>query len=348
MFFSHTIKGQPHNMPMLKRMMELGCTLIDYERVVDERGRRLIFFGWHAGVAGMIETLAALRRILERKGISSPFSAIRQPFEYGSIQEIKTALDVIGKWIQADGVPAEITPLIIGFSGYGNVSRGAQEMLDILPVKEISPAEIGTITASTPGAGRTVFKVVFKEEHMAKPKDPAMGFSLQGYYDQPGEYAGIFEEYLPHLTMLVNCIYWDERYPRLVTAEYLRNRWKGTRLLVIGDISCDINGSIEVTRRVTDPGTPTFLYDVDEDSIADGVAGNGPLIMAVDILPSELPRDSSVYFSTIIKEFIPAIARADYSVDFEHLALPAAVKKAVILHKGRLTPEYEYIAKFLQ
>jgi len=45
-FFSHTIKGQPYNMPMLKRMLELGCTLIDYEKVTDERGRRLIFFGW--------------------------------------------------------------------------------------------------------------------------------------------------------------------------------------------------------------------------------------------------------------------------------------------------------------
>jgi hypothetical protein len=47
-FFAHVIKGQPYNMPMLKRMLDLGCTLIDYERVVDEQQRRLIFFGWHA------------------------------------------------------------------------------------------------------------------------------------------------------------------------------------------------------------------------------------------------------------------------------------------------------------
>ena len=26
-FFSHTIKGQPHNMPMLRRMLDLGCSL---------------------------------------------------------------------------------------------------------------------------------------------------------------------------------------------------------------------------------------------------------------------------------------------------------------------------------
>ena len=39
-FFSHTIKGQPYNMAMLRRLMELGCTLIDYELILDERGRR--------------------------------------------------------------------------------------------------------------------------------------------------------------------------------------------------------------------------------------------------------------------------------------------------------------------
>ncbi|MGH2571356.1 MAG: hypothetical protein ACRDGR_09030, partial [bacterium] len=35
LFFSHTIKGQPHNMPLLRRVLELGITLIDYERITD-------------------------------------------------------------------------------------------------------------------------------------------------------------------------------------------------------------------------------------------------------------------------------------------------------------------------
>ena len=48
-YFSHVIKGQEYNMPMLRRLMELRCTLMDYEPIVDERGRRLIFFGRHAG-----------------------------------------------------------------------------------------------------------------------------------------------------------------------------------------------------------------------------------------------------------------------------------------------------------
>ncbi len=37
MFFSHTIKGQPDNMPLLKKMMELQNTLIDYEKLLTIR-----------------------------------------------------------------------------------------------------------------------------------------------------------------------------------------------------------------------------------------------------------------------------------------------------------------------
>jgi len=75
-FFSHTTKGQPYNMPMLKRILELGCTLIDYEKVTDENGRRLIFFGRYAGLAGMIDTLWALGKRLAWEGISSPFEPV--------------------------------------------------------------------------------------------------------------------------------------------------------------------------------------------------------------------------------------------------------------------------------
>ena len=31
-FFSHVIKGQAYNMPMLRDLLEKGCTLIDYEK----------------------------------------------------------------------------------------------------------------------------------------------------------------------------------------------------------------------------------------------------------------------------------------------------------------------------
>ena len=56
-FFSHTIKGQPASMPMLRAMLDRGASLIDYERVVDTDGRRLIGFSRFAGLAGMIDSL---------------------------------------------------------------------------------------------------------------------------------------------------------------------------------------------------------------------------------------------------------------------------------------------------
>jgi saccharopine dehydrogenase (NAD+, L-lysine-forming) len=346
-FFSHTIKGQPQNMPMLKRLMELGCNLIDYERVVDDHNRRLVFFGWHAGVAGMVETLVALGKRLESEGIENPFGALKQPVEYTSIHEAKTVLEVIRHWIEVDGLPDKILPLVVGVTGYGNVSKGAQEMLDILPVKQIHPSELKTISSCSAEAKHKVYKVVFKEEDIVVPKQRDDPFALQDYYDHPEKYEGVFEMYLPYLSVLVNCIFWTPRYPRLVTKEYLRTKWKGTSLRVIGDVSCDIDGSIEGTAKVTDPSNPTFVWDPATGKVVDGCEGNGPVIMAIDFLPAELPRDASVYFSEVLKEFVPAIALADYGVEFEHLALPDPVKKALILHRGKLTPEYQYLEKFL-
>jgi alpha-aminoadipic semialdehyde synthase len=79
-----------------------------------------------------------------------------------------------------------------------------------------------------------------------------------------------------------------------------------------------------------------------------GVVGRGPVILAVDILPSELPREASEYFSGVLEEFVPAIAHADFSVGFDELDLPAEIKRAVILHHGNLTPDYQYIEQYVK
>jgi len=81
-FFAHVIKGQPYNMAMLRRMMELKCNLIEYERVVDEQGKRLIFFGRYAGLAGMINSLWALGLRLRHYGYSSRLARLKQAHEY--------------------------------------------------------------------------------------------------------------------------------------------------------------------------------------------------------------------------------------------------------------------------
>jgi alpha-aminoadipic semialdehyde synthase len=119
------------------------------------------------------------------------------------------------------------------------------------------------------------------------------------------------------------------------------------KLVVIGDITCDPNGSIECTHKGTEINDPVFVYNPITEQPTMGFDGEGFLVMAVDILPSELPRTSSKAFSAVLLPYIPAIANADFKEDFDKIALPYPIKRALILHKGELTPEYKYIEKFL-
>ncbi len=345
-FFAHVIKGQPYNMPMLRRLLELGCTLIDYEKVTDEKGRRLIFFGRHAGQAGMLDTLWALGRRLEWEGFDTPFSLIEQAHAYSDLASAKAAVREAGARIRRDGLPRELVPLVVGFSGYGNVSQGAQDVFDELPFVDVAPAELAALFAGESDP-HTLYKVVFKEEHMVEPVSPTDSFDLQDYYQHPEKYRSCFDDHLPYLTVLVNGIYWDKRYPRLVTKAYLREHLAELRLRVIGDISCDIEGSVECTVRSTDPGNPVYVYNPYTETTVDGYEGEGVVILAVDILPSELPREASLYFSRVLRDFLPAIVAADYTVPFEQLALPPEIKRAVIVYQGKLTPDYEYIGEYL-
>jgi alpha-aminoadipic semialdehyde synthase len=348
-FFAHVIKGQPYNMPMLKRLLELKCTLIDYEKVTDEHGKRLIFFGRHAGLAGMVETLWALGRRLDWEGMPNPFTQLHHTYEYADLAAVKEAIIQVGKQVKAKGLPEAVTPLICGVAGYGNVARGVWEILDLLPVVEIAPSEVAAVGESSDYKSNAVYKVVFKEEHTVEPISPDDTFELQDYYDHPEKYRGTFERYVPYLTMIVNCIYWEEKYPRLVTKAYLKQLYSTgqPRLRVIGDISCDFEGATECTVRYTEADNPVFVYNPFTGEATLGYEGEGPVVMAVDILPSELPRDASADFSAVLREYIPAIVQADFSLPFEELALPPEIKRAVIAHNGELTPDYLYIEQYL-
>jgi alpha-aminoadipic semialdehyde synthase len=342
LFFSHTVKGQSYNMPMLKKIMDMSCQLIDYEKVVDENSRRLLFFGKEAGQAGMFESFYALGKRLSGKNIKNPFSELKQCYEYGNLAKLKSALEDAALKIKKEGFPEEICPITCGFAGYGNVSLGAQEIFDLLPFIEISPGEV---LSKKLDSRKHLYKVVFKEEHMVIPVDKTEKFELSDYYNYPEKYESIFEDYIPHLTMLINCIYWDQKYPRLLTKHYLKTH--GEHLLVIGDISCDINGAIECTVKTTGADNSIYVYDPLEDKISDGIEGRGIAVMAIDNLPGLLPLEASRDFGEKLKKFIPEIAMADYSVDFKDCNLSPAIKNAMIVYQGKLTPKYKYLEKFL-
>ncbi|MFH1143770.1 MAG: bifunctional lysine ketoglutarate reductase /saccharopine dehydrogenase family protein [Candidatus Eisenbacteria bacterium] len=344
LYFAHVIKCQASNMPMLQRLLDLGCALFDYELITDEQGRRLVFFGRYAGLAGMIDSLHALGRRLEIEGVPSPFAEIKLAHEYKDLPEALEAIDRLGAKIRVHGLDPRITPLVVGFAGYGHASQGAQEILDRLPVKTITPAELAAVRAQPRTAGNEIYKVVFKEEHLVTPREQKR-FELREYYDHPEKYRSIFDAYLPHLTMLVNCIFWTARYPRLVTKRAVAELYRESRphLRVIGDISCDIDGSIEVTGRSTTPDQPCFVYEASTGRMLDGYAGNGPVVLAVDNLPCELPRESSVFFSHTLRDFLGAFAGADLTAPVEAWALPEPMKRALIAARGELRPRFDYI-----
>ncbi len=349
-FFSHVIKGQPYNMPMLRRMMELKCNLIDYERVVDDQNRRLIFFGRFAGLAGMINSLWTLGQKLAAEGYSpNPFAGIKQAHQYASVAEAKKAVELAGKELEKHGITENLLPVTIGFTGYGNVSKGAQEIVDLLPVCEVTPGQLLTLKISGNYSAKVIYKVVFREEHISRHKIQPETFDVQHYYNNPGEYENNLELFIPHLTVLMNCMYWDHRYPRVFTRNFAHHLFKNgnPKIKVVGDITCDPEGSIEFTHQPTTIENPVFIYDPWNGKATLGLDGKGIAVMAVDILPSELPRDASDAFGDALLPFIKSIADADFSVDFDDLELPAPIKRAMILHKGALTQGYTYINEFL-
>ncbi len=350
-FFSHTIKGQSYNMPLLKRMVDLNTTLIDYEKIVDDRGRRLVFFGRFAGIAGMIDSFWALGSRLSNEGHHTIFSNLKQALNYPSLEAVKDAYREHGKQLTAEGLQETLSPMIFGFAGYGNVSRGAQEMFDIFPFIEIKPEELELFYKEKKYSRRHLYKVVFKEEHLVQPKDPNYKFDLQDYYHHPEKYESKFEQYLPCLSVLINAIYWNTIYPKLVTRKYLKERYEsgaGLPLKVIGDITCDIDGSIECNLTETDSGNPVYVYDPIKEDIKYGTEGNGPVVLAVDNLPCELPKESSAVFSAVLKDFIPELVKTDFTKNFEAVNLPPELKRATILYKGEFTPDYNYIRDFIK
>ena len=144
-FFAHVAKGQKYNMPMLKELLARRATLVEYEKIVDDKGRRLVFFGRHAGLAGTIDSLWVLGRRLLHEGLDTPFAAIEPAHRYKDLADAKRALGDVGRRIRESGLPASLVPFVAGVTGYGHVGGGANEVLEALGAQEVSPAELAAL-----------------------------------------------------------------------------------------------------------------------------------------------------------------------------------------------------------
>jgi len=345
MIFSHTIKGLAKNMPLIKESIRKGVTLIDYERIVDLHGNRLVYFGRLAGICGTVNSLHYLGKKLEWKGIENPFSVIKPVSKYSSLKEIKNDMLRLHYRIYKKGLSKKISPFIIGITGHGHVSQGVNEILKPLNPIEIHPKDMQSFVRHQRYARNSVHKIVMLREEKFRAKDKK-GFYFEEYLKSPNKFESNLDQYLTSLNILINGSYWDKRYPRLVTKKMVRRLYKRKfRLEFIGDISCDIKGSIELTYKTTGISDPTYTYDPREDRYVDSYKTEGITILARDNLPTELPKDASRDFSTLVREYVYQLAAHGVKDIANHVAIPREVRQAVIVQDKRLTSPYSYLKR---
>ncbi len=342
MLFSHTAKSQAKNIPFLKSCLKRKNTLIDYEKIVDSRNRRLVFFGRFAGICGMLDGLHYLGERLAKKGIENPFLSLQPARCYQSLKQAKQAVAKVAKKINQRGLDQRISPLIIGFAGRGNVSRGAQEILDIFKPLSINSRQIaGCFNGKD--RDKTIYKIVFlkKERLRSQTNKP---FCSREYLRNPKEFESNMDKHLASLNMFINASYWDSRYPRLITERMVKKlaRRDNFRLDFIADISCDIKGSVELTYKNTSPLNPIFTYDFEHKNVRQGCQVKGISVLAVDNLPTELPKEASSAFSRRIRNYVYKIA-SGASENFSPKAnIPLEIRRATMLQKGKLTKRFIY------
>ncbi len=372
-FFSHTFKRQPNNMQMLKRLLRLGCTLIDYEMIVIDASeeefaakqreatrretapasllKRTVYFGKFAGISGVIDCLWALGQRLTLEGYEThPLSDLKKAMDYSAPDEsfgtyslAEAAIRAAGVRLSEEGFPDRILPVIIGITGRGNTAEGTEEILRLLPHRVIEdPSQLPLVLANAHEAKHHIYIVRFGREHTC---------------------CEVFPTLLPRLTVVMNCIKWQSDEPRLITRQMLRDIYAASsppRLLVIGDVTCDPGGSIEISRE-TFPDEPVYTYDPPKDNpelnwqdeaereelfelcCVPGVGLQGPVIMAVTNLPCEFPRDASISFSEMLRPYVPDLARVAEGESLEDLRVAPAVRRAIMSFKGELTPDYFYL-----
>ncbi|KAM3224413.1 hypothetical protein ACQJBY_057662 [Aegilops geniculata] len=349
-FFSHTHKAQKENMPLLDKIMEERVSLFDYELIVDDDGKRMLAFGKFAGRAGLIDFLHGLGQRYLSLGYSTPFLSLGQSHMYPSLAAAKAAVIAIGEEIATYGLPSGICPIVFAFTGSGNVSQGAQEIFKLLPHTFVDAEKLPELFAgkSLPPhhqSTRRAFQLygcVVTSKDMVAPKDPSRCFDKADYYAHPEHYRPVFHERIaPYASAIVNCMYWERRFPRLLSIDQLQQLMKnGCPLVGISDITCDIGGSIEFVNKSTSIERPFFRYDTSTNLYHDDMEGDGVICLAVDILPTEFSREASQHFGDILSRFVTSLASAKGLLE-----LPSHLRRACIAYAGKLTPLYEYIPR---
>ncbi|KAK3608349.1 hypothetical protein CHS0354_030804 [Potamilus streckersoni] len=358
-FFSHTIKAQVANMPLLDAILEKHIRLIDYEKILDSNGQRMVAFGKYAGVSGMINILNGLGLRLLALGHHTPFMHIGPSHNYRSTEMARQAVRDAGYEIALGRMPKSIGPLTFVFTGSGNVSQGAQEVFQELPHEYIEPDHLPKIVRK--GSTKKIYAcVASREDHYVRKEGG--NFNAEEFEQHPDRYVSVFSHKIaPYASCIINGIYWAPLAPRLITIPDAKTLLKAQefpwipssmgcpnlphRLLALCDISADPGGSIEFMKACTTIDKPFCLYDAEQNMNTESFAGSGVLICSIDNMPAQIPREATDFFGGLLLPHIPDMLISDAKTPFSEYQATPFVKNAVITSNGKLTPKFEYIAE---
>jgi len=357
-FFSHTIKAQDANMPLLDALLEKNVRLIDYERMVDRNSQRVVAFGKYAGVAGMINILHGLGIRLLALGHHTPFMHIGPAHNYRNTEMARQVIRDSGYEIALNMMPRSIGPLTFVFTGTGNVSQGAQELFRDLPHEYVTIGALKKV-AEKGSTNKLYACEVSRQDHLVNKETGK--FDAAEYEEHPERYISTFSRNVaPYASVIVNGIYWAVNSPRLLTipdAKFLLQPvytpWLTSsegaptlphRMLGICDISADPGGSIEFMAECTTIDNPFCLYDADQNKERNSFKGPGVLVCSIDNMPTQIPRQSTDYFGSLLIPHMQDILLSDASKPLSDHHFSPEVKNAIITSNGCLTPDFEYIA----
>jgi len=323
LFFSHTSKIRNdssqstqdaaiiYKKTLLREVLKKKVTLIDYENIRDEskNAYRYLGFGRFAGIVGCYNTLNLYLKLQKKK-------LLPRAFKINSYKKIK---ELISK--------QNFNKIKILITGSGRASKGAIELLKQANIKQVSINDYLNNKYD-----EAVFCNISAKKHIER-KD-GKDSSYQDYILNPHEYNSKVKNYLFDTDMFIACHYWDPKFPKLFSPKQI-NEFKN--LKIIGDVTCDINGSVPTTIRSTSISKP--YYSINTDSMKEIELGNkGIAVMAVDNLPSELPRDASEEFgSSVISEILP------YLIDKDD----GRINRATTASNGKFCGNFAYLNDFI-
>ena len=311
-FFSHTIKKQPYNRKLLVAILEKNINLYDYETIVDAHNRRLIGFGRYAGIVGAYNSIRAFGIKFELFKLPKAESLSGKE---ALIQQLKRVV---------------LPPLKFVITGKGKVGNGAKEILDAIKIKEVSVDNY--LTKNYTQAVYTQIDVL----DYNKRKDGNV-LAFKDFYENPEEYVSDFERFTTISDIYISGHFYANDAPVILSREMLQS--KNCKIKIVADVSCDVNGPIACTLRSSTIAEPLYGYLPSEHKEVDVFHPAAIVIMAVDNLPCELPKDASEGFGEMFAEHVfPAFFNGDKD---------GVLHRAKITDNGKLTSRFNYLQDYV-